>query len=444
MNRIILIGNGFDLAHDLKTSYANFIDWYWDKRIQDLHSNFSNESKDILCTMKLMPNTFPQWQSFYWNNQDMLQNTPGKDIIKQLAGDKTNYQITKSDFFSRISSSDPQWSNIEYAYYRLLFSPDRNVYMDKPSELNKELEYIRSLLIEYLKSIQESCINEGIVNQNLKDKLYAPFKPTDISINAKPKLVELVRQRFQFDSTIRWDGYSDWNELLKAYDVKEVEKKMDEIKIFIQANRAQVDNMGIKTIIDNEFPNGFLFPDKVMLLNFNYTTTADIYLPQNERFMVNHIHGRLNEPESVIFGYGDEIDENYKKISDKNDNEYLKNIKSIKYLESPNYRNLLDFIESDTYQIYIMGHSCGNSDRTLLNTLFEHKNCVSIKPFYYVKKDGTDNYMELVQNISRNFTDMKLMRDRVVNKTFCEPYSDARKTAPQSIDPKLAHKSTLG
>ena len=34
--------------------------------------------------------------------------------------------------------------------------------------------------------------------------------------------------------------------------------------------------------------------------------------------------------------------------------------------------------------------------------------------------------MELVQNISRNFTDMKLMRDRVVNKTFCEPYSDAR------------------
>ena len=26
---------------------------------------------------------------------------------------------------------------------------------------------------------------------------------------------------------------------------------------------------------------------------------------------------------------------------------------------------------------------------------------------------------DLVQNISRNFTDMKLMRDRVVNKTYC-------------------------
>ena len=60
-----------------------------------------------------------------------------------------------------------------------------------------------------------------------------------------------------------------------------------------------------------------------------------------------------------------------------------KQIKSIKYLESDKYRRMLSFIESDTYQIYIMGHSCGNSDRTLLNTLFEHKNCVSIKPFYF-------------------------------------------------------------
>ncbi|MDY6288593.1 MAG: AbiH family protein [Bacteroidales bacterium] len=26
---MILIGNGFDLAHGLKTSYADFINWYW-------------------------------------------------------------------------------------------------------------------------------------------------------------------------------------------------------------------------------------------------------------------------------------------------------------------------------------------------------------------------------------------------------------------------------
>ena len=41
------------------------------------------------------------------------------------------------------------------------------------------------------------------------------------------------------------------------------------------------------------------------------------------------------------------------------------------------------------------------------------------------KNGDTDNYMEIVQNISRNFTDMKLMRDRVVNKTQCEPMPQA-------------------
>ncbi|SFO66063.1 AbiH family protein [Prevotella sp. tf2-5] len=29
MNRIVLIGNGFDLAHGLNTRYEDFINWYF-------------------------------------------------------------------------------------------------------------------------------------------------------------------------------------------------------------------------------------------------------------------------------------------------------------------------------------------------------------------------------------------------------------------------------
>lgn len=422
MNRIILIGNGFDLAHGLKTSYADFIDWYWDKRIFDLHDNYSKVSKDILCTItSLSDNT---WQYFYWLNQSVLHSTPGKEVIKQLLADKANYQITKSDFFSMISSSDPQWSNIENTYYRLLFPFIGNsffpYYDNKPKELNEELAYVRTLLIKYLKTVQENCISDEIVYLDIIEKLYAPFKPRDISIGAKLEWKRFVDERFKFDSNIRWDDVSDWDELLEAFDVKDRKQSKQEIEQFIKSYQEQVGYMGIESIVKHEFPEHFLLPNRIMLLNFNYTNTADLYLRKNERFVINHIHGNLNEPDSVIFGYGDELDENYKKMLEKNDNEYLRNIKSVKYLESSNYRNLLEFMESSPYQIFIMGHSCGNSDRTLLNTLFEHKNCVSIKPFYHKWDDGTDNYMELVQNISRNFTDMKLMRDRVVNKTFCD------------------------
>lgn len=44
----------------------------------------------------------------------------------------------------------------------------------------------------------------------------------------------------------------------------------------------------------------------------------------------------------------------------------------------------------------------------------------SDKPHYHKRENGSDNYLELVQNISRNFTNMKLFRDRVVNKEQCK------------------------
>jgi hypothetical protein len=68
-----------------------------------------------------------------------------------------------------------------------------------------------------------------------------------------------------------------------------------------------------------------------------------------------------------------------------------------------------------------MEHSCGLSDRTLLNTIFEHNNCRSIKVFYHQKKNGTDNYTEIIQNVSRHFNKKKLMREKIVNKTLCQP-----------------------
>ncbi|MFQ7372377.1 MAG: AbiH family protein [Phocaeicola vulgatus] len=40
INRIILVGNGFDLAHGLATRYADFINWYWEK----IFKSFKNVS----------------------------------------------------------------------------------------------------------------------------------------------------------------------------------------------------------------------------------------------------------------------------------------------------------------------------------------------------------------------------------------------------------------
>jgi hypothetical protein len=47
MNRIVLIGNGFDLAHHLRTKYEHFINWYWDYRVDGFVNNHTNKSTDL-------------------------------------------------------------------------------------------------------------------------------------------------------------------------------------------------------------------------------------------------------------------------------------------------------------------------------------------------------------------------------------------------------------
>ena len=172
-------------------------------------------------------------------------------------------------------------------------------------------------------------------------------------------------------------------------------------------------------------------PTETLILNFNYTSTAErLYI--EKQYEVINIHGQLNnERNPIIFGYGDELDDDYKRIEKLQDNDFLENIKSVRYHETGCYRQLLGFIESEPYQVITMGHSCGNSDRTLLNTLFEHRNCISVKVYYHQREDGTDDYSQLIRNLSRNFNDKAAMRDKVVNKEFCLPLVPTPKKVTQ-------------
>jgi hypothetical protein len=181
----------------------------------------------------------------------------------------------------------------------------------------------------------------------------------------------------------------------------------------------------------------WLIPDSILFLNFNYTPMEYFYDKYKLQKQFNsyeydeqkintdiiHIHGELKKSYNpIIFGYGDELDKDYSTIEQLNDNDFLENIKSINYSRTDSYKRLLDFINLDNYQIFIFGHSCGISDRTLLNILFEHDNCVSIKAFYRVKEDGSDNFDDIIKNISRNFTNKAVMREKVVNKMYSESF----------------------
>lgn len=420
MNRIILIGNGFDLAHGMPTSYGNFIDDYWQNAIEKIRNK-------------------PYWENGFENDEFYIQPLPriweGNNDYEALEYNLRNISNNinfKNDFFAILNKhkSSLNWVDIENDYYFLL----KNCYK-KPSrytitQLNEEFSVIECLLEQYLTKVEKefskgfpSNDEEIAFKRSIYEVVYSDFNLRDFSEAYINNLTEIEFQRVYSDIKSIEEGHIS----LGDNELSERDLKLYQILINNQNKKQK-----IKDLLTSETANNYFRhrPKEVLFVNFNYTSTETHYeYPPTDREFGNdiftdviHIHGVLNNKtdNKIIFGFGDEIDKDYLEIENLNDNEYLKNIKSMKYLESDSYKRLLEFINSNNYQVFIFGHSCGISDRTLLNTLFEHKNCSSVKPYYRKKDDGTDNYSEMIRNISRNFTDKASMRDKVVNKKFTE------------------------
>lgn len=125
--------------------------------------------------------------------------------------------------------------------------------------------------------------------------------------------------------------------------------------------------------------------------------------------MIN-IHGEVNSTENpIIFGYGDEMDKNFKDLENRDENDFLDNMKSFGYFQTDNYKKLLKFIDAKEgdYKVHTIGHSLGLSDRLLLNTIFEHKNCKEIEIHFHTWVDENheqrNDFFHLAKNLSRHF-----------------------------------------
>lgn len=474
INRLIIIGNGFDLAHGMKTKYKDFINGYLRQRIESCFEKDNTEdSKDLvkiegesknlsvykeylnlkallvkskttngldqdekmllMILYKKLPRQFQEKHptindKIIWRYvPDIVKDCKDNEIhltqgIIQLIEKQKVYPVSYTPFFKKVYDEieNKNWVDIEYAYYEYLCSllkkldlsdeEDTKKEVSKEiDELNGEMKFITKKLKEYLEGqdgrVDENCIriDEEPLRREILDKMMMPLSKQEIAVEALEQWDSFVKEKY---STMH--GKDDKTEFSQC--------KMDNGELNIEW-------------LMEKYPKE-LRPDEILILNFNYTRLAEAYhtrITDNSKYKtykgtayLNQIHGILKGKEEIIFGYGDDSGEMYKKLLDKNDNRFLENDKTVKYLGSFWYRNFLGFIESAPFQVCIMGHSCGISDRTLLNTIFQHENCVSIKPYYY-KKENSDDYYDIIKNISRCFDDKKLMRDRVVNKEYCEP-----------------------
>lgn len=153
MRHLVIIGNGFDLAHDLKTSYIDFI-------------------KYIFNNVKDNPT---EYKSLFDNYSNSMNYDKAISLIKN---DEINNQIKFNNslfeiFFRKTTTEN--WSDIEELYFVELKIICKNYYgidKEKLTKLNNEFTDIISHLEKYLSHIVETkLISTTPSLVNLFDKI---------------------------------------------------------------------------------------------------------------------------------------------------------------------------------------------------------------------------------------------------------------------------------
>lgn len=347
MNRLIIIGNGFDLAHGIKTSFNDFITDYFCKAVNSFFENGSYS--DILLEINfkddfqyLDPRPKPVTKDTVWETTDKLNKARHINF--------NFHSLLLNKVYSRTSIL--KWVDIEVEFFNVLIATKHGHkganQGDAIKKVNEQLEFLKVKLINYL-SEQENSFN----NSSIKNPLADCFR--------------------------------------------EEIKKLEIVTVTLEEDK---------------------LPDNLYFLNFNYTKTFEDYFKICERHIpsnYNYIHGNLSgEFGNPIFGFGDEFDKKYLEFEDEKNNDLFKHIKSFEYLQTKNFYDLTRFIESNDFQTHIYGHSCGISDRTMLNQIFEHENCKSIKIFYHKINEMQNDFTNKTYEISRHFKDKTMLRKKLV------------------------------
>ena len=378
MKRLIIIGNGFDVAHKLPTRYCDFVTHYWGKFNSTKSKYDFIEFKDHISYNDRLEGCK--------NFHDLLEKLGAVPITAGTYRTRfgSTFKFT-NDFFFEVakSHSEYEWVDIEMMYYKhveLIFkksfpynrdNKDTQEYFIK--KLNREIDEIAKCFESYLIKEVKPLILESRLS--LMESIFSNPMMTEQSLK-------------EFD---------------EEFSAKYFNKRYPSGSHHLYLNRKKFEN--------------------TLLLNFNYTNTVDLYKDRND--ITINIHGELGSTtNTILLGFGNEGDKLYSDIENLNSNEFLRFMKSSHYTKNSNYKKLFDFIEEGHFQAHIVGHSCGLSDKTLLNAIFENSNCLSVKPYYYryeaVNEYGElDNYSDIVKNISRHFNDKKLMRDKIVNYELC-------------------------
>lgn len=343
--KLLVIGNGFDLAHGFPTRYTDFL----------RYCNEYNEKGPVSDSDEM--------------NQEFIEFIKNNIWLKYFNKlNKTDKENTWIDFEKEIA-------------YIIDFFEEEGLNIQSAKNESRNTVYIIEMDKKYNKIIKfiDELTNMEIV------KVYGKVNELQKSVPDNKKKRVLKEKQITNEISLINFIYQELRNFARAFEIyclfvnKNVKKDPD--KINIKGCLGKVD----------------------YVLSFNYTNTYE-QLYGNEKTQYCYIHGKAQEDKTktnIIFG----IDDNLK---DGKENEKFEYVKFKKYYQrivlktGSEYKDWLIKAADPNEKIsdvYIVGHSLDKTDYDILYEIFECKN-IRVTIYYYNQSDLDEKVQHVIRLLS--------------------------------------------
>lgn len=372
---ILILGNGFDLAHGLPTKYGDFLKFC--SLIKEIEKNEWNKNENILCKKISDINSDINVDVRAKLTEKYMQN-----MVKELAQNIIN-NIWIDYFLECEMYQKENWIDFEREISKLIQSLDDDM-VDESNKRCEITEEVWQLSNKYLSNYYSNYFYERTINNNkgitfkeIKDKLYIDLK-------------KLIRA-------------------LEIYLIDYIE----ELKCNVVS--PDIQNINVDYV-----------------LSFNYTNTYEKIYGEGKNIDYDYIHGKGNinntiETNNMVLGIDEYLSEDrknndiefiefkkfYQRIHKETGCKYkqwvdtiVENGKNIEEKLRKNFPIQIPFEKfPNKHDLYIFGHSLDITDKDILRDLILNDNVYTT--IYYFNKDI---YGQQIANLVRVIGQDELIR----------------------------------
>lgn len=391
---ILVIGNGFDLAHGLPTRYTDFLDFI------DSFKIYYNNYRHNTCKMDINPfsDILLKIDAYYFEISETINNLITDNhwltffnYEKSNKVNYTNYNGEENHTDNKKDNGNNNWIDFESEISKVIQTLDginnrfnNKVYLSEKENITEISEYE----LKYL----------GKIFPNLKSEL----NPKDVSSTRISK-----EQILKIRDTL----LLDLNRLTKCLEIYLILVS----KTFLEGND-RVKKLPLIESLDIDH-----------VISFNYTDTFRLlYAPNNDNIKYDFIHGKLSDlnddsDSKLVLGI-DEFISDDRKNTDLTFVDFKKYYQRVFKDSTCNYKTWLKYYKPSKdrkinpndaanglfypipngLNIYIFGHSIDVTDKDVLEKLLLDENSGKRIIYYFKEKSRPDKIKNLIQIIGKD------------------------------------------